>query len=63
MSVDDAQVGTEQKSLSSVKVAFNGKGEPSVEAKVYEGATIEEVARIRDLAVTTAKTARDAALR
>ena len=42
----------EEVRLSSVKISQNAKGEAQVEVKVYEGATPDEVERIRQLAVS-----------
>lgn len=39
--------------ISSVKIDENSKQEPGIKIHVYEGATDEEMDRIRDLAVRT----------
>ena len=57
MSYDpDAQV--EQR--SSVKISTNAKQEAQVEVKIYDGADPVDVDRIRELAVSTYKAAREA---
>lgn len=52
------ETGTASEAKSSVKAAYNGKGEPSVEVKVYEGATEDEIRRISLISVKIAKEAR-----
>lgn len=42
---------------SSVKIAMTAKGEPTVEVKVYEGSTQEELDKIRGIAVSTYRSA------
>ena len=50
MSAQEYEGRVEQK--SSVKVTRNAKGEPQFEAKVVAGATDEELATLRQQAVT-----------
>jgi len=58
MSTPEHEGQVEQR--SSVKIATNAKQEAQVEVKVYDGADEVEVTRIRELAVSTYKAAREA---
>lgn len=42
---------------SSVKIAMTAKGEPTVEVKVYDGATQDDLDALRAIAVNTYKKA------
>lgn len=49
----DAQVF---ESRSSVKITRTAKGEPTYEVKVYQGATLDEMNALRELAVAQYQT-------
>jgi len=59
MSEQAHEPGASVEPKSSIRIARTAKGDPQFEVKVYEGATAEELDRMRGLAVAEYKALND----